>query len=144
MQYEVCTARYNYTRRDGTTNAGTLLSRNGTKIGTVHDFSLYRTARLSAGGACIRRKYHFNKNVRYCRVHTKMIFKNLVDIYSPANTLWIAWFTDDVCSCKSAYYGAYGGEKNYIAALVKKKIIFGSVFFRKVCVQKGNSNQSII
>ena len=27
---------------------------NGTKIGTVHDFSLYRTARLSAGGACIQ------------------------------------------------------------------------------------------
>ena len=45
------TARYNYTRRDGTTDAGTLLSRNGMKIGTVHDFSLYRTAWLSAGGA---------------------------------------------------------------------------------------------
>ena len=29
VQYEVRTARYNYTRR------------NGTKIGTVHDFSLY-------------------------------------------------------------------------------------------------------
>ena len=28
--------------------AGMLLSQNGTKIGTVHDFSLYRTARCSA------------------------------------------------------------------------------------------------
>ena len=28
--------------------AGMLPSRNGTKIGTVHDFSLYRTARCSA------------------------------------------------------------------------------------------------
>ena len=44
VQYEVRTARYNYTRREGTTYAGMLLSRNGTKIGTVHDFSLYRTA----------------------------------------------------------------------------------------------------
>ena len=39
VQYEVCTARYNYTRRDGTTNAGTKQSRNGTKIGTVHDLA---------------------------------------------------------------------------------------------------------
>ena len=39
VQYEVCTAWYNYTRRDGTTNAGTLQSRNGTKIRTVHDLT---------------------------------------------------------------------------------------------------------
>ena len=40
------------TRRDGTTYTGMLLSRNGTKIGTVQDCSLYRTARFSASGAC--------------------------------------------------------------------------------------------
>ena len=33
IQYEVRTAWYNYTRRDGTTYAGILLSRNGTKKG---------------------------------------------------------------------------------------------------------------
>ena len=39
VQYKICTARYNYTRRDGTTNARTLHSQNGTKIGTVHDLA---------------------------------------------------------------------------------------------------------
>ena len=39
VQYELCTVRYNYTRRDGTTNTATLQSRNGTKIGTVHDIA---------------------------------------------------------------------------------------------------------
>ena len=33
VQYEVRTAWYNYTRRDGTTYAGILLSWNGTKTG---------------------------------------------------------------------------------------------------------------
>ena len=33
LQYDVRTAWYNYTRRDGTTYAGMLLSRNGTKAG---------------------------------------------------------------------------------------------------------------
>ena len=45
-------AWYNYTHRDGTTDVEMLLSRNSTKIGTVHDFSLYRTAQCSASGAC--------------------------------------------------------------------------------------------
>ena len=39
VQYEVCTAWFNYTRRDGTTNAETLQSQNGTKIRTVHDLA---------------------------------------------------------------------------------------------------------
>ena len=54
VQYKVCTVRYNYTRRDGTTNAGTLQSRNGTKI-VRYILSLYRTALLLASCACIGR-----------------------------------------------------------------------------------------
>ena len=57
VQYDVRTAWYNYTRRDGTTYAGMLLSRNGTKTGRfmILAYDVMQSVRCS--GACRRIRF---------------------------------------------------------------------------------------
>ena len=51
-QYDVRTAWYNYTRRDGTTYAGMLLSRNGTKTGRYMILAYDVTLSVRCSDAC--------------------------------------------------------------------------------------------
>ena len=52
VQYDVRTAWYNYTRRDGTTYAGMLLSRNGTKTGWYMILAYDVTLSVRCSDAC--------------------------------------------------------------------------------------------
>ena len=52
VQYDVRTAWYNYTRRDGTTYAEMLLSRNGTKTGWYMILAYDVTLSVRCSDAC--------------------------------------------------------------------------------------------
>ena len=59
VRYEVHTAWYNYTRRDGTTYAEILLSRNGTKSGRYMILAYDVTPGVSCSAVQVRGLYIF-------------------------------------------------------------------------------------